>query len=84
MSTTPKTRDRIMDNLIKRYGKVKTRWFIEQLKDLVPFRTIAVEMDVTYERVGQWALALGQRVVTWTPYDRTPRQLRAEPGEDDE
>lgn len=75
MTAPYKTHYRVMRNLVDRFGKLKTRWLVDELAALTPLRTIAAELGVSHERVRQWSVQLGQRVTSWTPYEQTTRFL---------
>jgi uncharacterized protein (DUF433 family) len=65
---SPKSRQRVARNFIKRYGRLHFRRLLDALANGESGQTIANDFDVSRERVRQWKNTFGEVITYYRVY----------------
>jgi len=65
---SPKSRQRVARNFIKRYGRLQFRRLLESLANGESGQAIANDFDVSRERVRQWKNTFGEVITYYRVY----------------
>jgi uncharacterized protein (DUF433 family) len=65
---SPKSRQRVARNFIKRYGRLQFRCLLEALANGESGQAIANDFDVSRERVRQWKNTFGEVITYYRVY----------------